>query len=134
VVVPEEGGVIDVRLRVFLAATVAGYVLGPHGEPVENADVQIHSVALKAPPGLHKNAVTDAAGRYEILDVMPSTYRTILSPDNAVDPLHRDLARPLPERGEERQEPHSRYGGGMVTCRLRPESQRSPAVRRSART
>lgn len=96
VAVPPEGGEFVVELRAFLAATVAGYVVGPRGEPIEGAVVRIQSCAARAPTGLESTQKTDPAGRFEMLQVYPGKYRTELWLTETTDPRYRDLARPLP--------------------------------------
>lgn len=96
VTVPEAGGEVAVRLRAFLAATVAGTVTGPNGEPIDGAQVRIQSCAVDAPTGLASTARTDAGGRYEMPGVYPGRYRTEVWLSDTTDVRYHELAVPLP--------------------------------------
>jgi hypothetical protein len=94
--VPRTGGEFAIELRVFLAATAAGYVIGPQGEPVEGAFVRLQSCI--APTGLQATEKTDVTGRFEMSRVYPGRYFTQIILKEAVDPAHRQMAVPLPEK------------------------------------
>jgi hypothetical protein len=73
--VPRSEGSPPIRLRVFLAATVTGYVVGQDGEPIEGAHVRVQSVGIGQPTGMSHDARSDAGGRFVVEGVRAGRYR-----------------------------------------------------------
>jgi hypothetical protein len=110
-----KGGTANIRLTMFLPATVWGIVLGPDGEPVEGAWAAIESLDSGL-ESLVSRARTDASGCFELTDVYPGRYRTQVSFEPGH--LYREVPRPLPQeidiREEDRIPLRIQLGGGEV--------------------
>jgi len=109
---------VFVELRVFRAATVAGYVLDAARRPIEGAWVHLNPAAAgPVPPALARSGRSDAVGRFEITGVYPELYRAAVALRSAVDPRHHDAVAPLPrtlriEEGDVRELQPFTLGGG----------------------
>lgn len=121
-----EGEQRAVDLRVHRAATLAGSLEGPQGEPLAGA-----LVSLSSELGPHKCARSDELGRFHLADLHPGAY--VLQVSAQSSPALEPGSAPLPQTvelapGEARELEVLRFGAGGHRLRGRVVDQAGAPV------
>lgn len=107
----------EIKLVLPPAATVSGRVLLPDGSPVSGARVEITEANRNPKGGITAEAITDAAGRYQLDRLLDTDYHLAVDPGEGSDTgWISEIMRVSLKTGEHRENVNPKFSKGALVA------------------